>query len=240
MNQLSKKFQKSVLGFALYAIFLLFKPIPSLNACFKVKKFHIRFLNLLRYSFLLLFSSCGYHIDGEDAISVSVPYVIGDYEGELTDALTSALSQSANFRFTNGQGDWILKAKILRATNDRIGYRYDRDPKSGKLRDNVIGIENRKGITVEVQVIDAYTGKQVLGPQVIKASSDYDYTDSNSLQDLSFIDPKAGHRITSIDFSLGQLDSVGSAGEDAIYPIYKRLAQRIIDGMIASGGWDDE
>jgi len=189
--------------------------------------------------FLIFLSACGYHFDGGDPIAVSVPYVIGDFEGELTDALISALSRSASFQYAKGQGDWILKAKIIGTTNDRIGYRYDRDPKSGELRDNVMGIENRKTISVEICIEDATTGKQILGPQIVKAGSDYDYVDPNSLQDLSFIDPKAASRTTSIAFSLGQLDSVGSAGENAIYPIYHKLAQKIIDGMIASGGWDE-
>ncbi|NGX26739.1 MAG: hypothetical protein K940chlam6_00664 [Chlamydiae bacterium] len=197
-------------------------------------------MNRLLFACLLALSACGYHFDGGDPITVSVPYVIGDFEGELTGALAIALSQAAAFRYTNGQGDWTLKAKILEATNDRIGYRYDRNPVSGKLRDNVMGIENRKTISVEISIVDSITGKQILGPQIVKAGADYDYVDSNSLQDLSFIDPATGARTTSIAFSLGQLDSVGSAGENAIYPIYDRLAQRIVDGMVASGGWDDE
>jgi len=195
-----------------------------------------------RYLFALLFglSACGYHFDQESTIAVSIPYVVGDFEGELTDALIYALSNSPHFRYTNGQGDWTLKAKVVNTINDRIGYRYDRDPKSGKLRDNVMGIENRKAISVEITVVNTTTEKPILGPQILQASSDYDYVDSNSLQDLSFIDPATGVRTTSIAFSLGQLDSVGSAGEDAIYPIYRKLAQRIVEGMIASGGWDDK
>lgn len=82
-------------------------------------------------------------------------------------------------------------------------------------------------------------GKPVIGPQTIKAFADYDYVDSNSLQDLSFIDPSTGTRVTSIAFSLGQLDSVGSAGEDALHPIYRQLAQKIVEGMVASGDWTD-
>jgi len=189
---------------------------------------------------LLALSACGYRFDGGEKIAVSVPYVIGDHEGELTDSLIWALSRTANFRYAENGGDWILKAKVIDTNNDRIRYRYDRDDKSGKLRDNVIGIENRKDITVEVRVVNATTGKLILGPQKIKADADYDYVDPNSLRDLSFIDPTTGSRLTSIAFSLGQLDSVGAAGEDAIYPIYQTLAQKIVDGMLASGGGDVE
>jgi len=183
---------------------------------------------------LCLFSSCGYYFEGREKIAISVPYVQGDFEGELTDALVGAVSRSSQFRFAHGEGDWILSAKILDHSHNRIGFRYDRDDKSGKRRKNLRGTENRGTITVEVSVVNATTGKLILGPQVIESSADYDYVDQNSLLDLSFIDA-AGDRQTSIAFSLGQLDSVAAAGEDALYPTYDQLAQRIIDGLIAAG-----
>lgn len=188
---------------------------------------------------LILLASCGYRIDGKDAITVSVPYVKNDFEGELTDALVRALSRTANFRYEPSGGDWTLQVNICSQTNDRIGYRYDRDPTTGELRTNILGTENRKEITAEVCVVKTSTGELILGPQKIKASADYDYDDPNSLVDLSFINPETSRRTTSIQFSLGQLDSVGTAGEDAIYPIYRLLAQQIVDGMIASGGPED-
>jgi hypothetical protein len=196
---------------------------------------------------LLVLSGCGYRFDGGETIAVSVPYVVGDYQGELTDALVAELSKNSSFRSANGSGDWILRAKVVDTQNDRIGYRYEFERKEiakdvfvEKLKDDVIGIENRKSITVEVCIEDAYTGKVILGPQRIKADADYDYTDPNVLNDLAFTDPSTGELETSIQFSLGQLDSVGSAGENAIYPIYERLARKIVDGMIASGNWYDE
>ena len=197
-------------------------------------------MNRLAFLFLLILSACGYHFDGREKIAVSVPYVVGDQEGELTDALIWALARTPNFRYTDEEGDWVLKAKIVNTTNDRIGYQYDRDPISGKLRTNVVGTENRKAITVEVSVMNAATGKLILGPQKVKAEADYDYVDPNSLRDLSFINPVTGVRETSIAFSLGQLDSVGAAGEEAAQPIYRSLARKIIDGMIASGVTHDE
>ncbi len=197
-------------------------------------------MRTLFFCTLLFLSACGYHFDNHEKIAICVPYVVGDYEGELTDALARAISRTPNFRYASGEGDWILKAKITQVENQRIGFRYDLDPKNGKLRDNIIGTENRKEIFVEFSVISAATGKLVVGPQTIRGQADYDYVDPNSLQDVSFIDPATGTRVTSIAFSLGQLDSVGTAGEDAIYPIYDRLAQTIVDGVLATGGPDGE
>lgn len=189
---------------------------------------------------LLALSACGYRMDGGDPIAVSVPYVNGDFEGELTDALVASLSQTSNFRYAGASGgDWTLNAKVLRSTNDRIGYRYDRTPKKAEELPNVLGIENRKVIFVEVSVINTASGRQILGPQTISASADYDYIDPNVLEDITVFDPEAGLRKTTIGFSMGQLDNVGTAGENAIYPIYRKLAQTVVEGMIASGGWDE-
>lgn len=195
--------------------------------------------SLIHFFFFFL-SGCGYRYEYEAAapISVSIPYVIGDHEGKMTNALVFALSHSPCFRFTEGKGDWTLLVKVKESNNDRIGYRYDRDPLSGKLRDNVIGIENRRTLRVEVSVKDPYTGDLILGPETIQAFGDYDYVNPESLQDLSFIDPSNGKRTTSIAFSLGQLDSVGSAGEDVLSLIYQKIAKQIVEGMIASGGFD--
>ena len=97
-----------------------------------------------------------------------------------------------------------------------------------------MGTENREIITVEVKLIDTYTQEIILGPEVISASADYDYVDSNSIRDLTFIQPN-GHPTTIIDFSLGQLDSIEGAHDDAQTPIFRKLAQRIADGLINLG-----
>lgn len=194
-------------------------------------------MKALTLSLLLFLGGCGYRVEGLAPISVSVPYVVGDHEGKLTDALAWALSKAAGYQYVRSGGKWTLCVSVVDENNDRIGYRYDRQGE--QLKDNVIGIENRKDITVEVCLTDAATGELILGPQKLKAAVSYDYDDPTSPVDLSFIDPTAGSAVTSIDFSLGQLDSVAAAGEDAIEPIYRLLAQKIVDGMIASGDWGE-
>ena len=58
--------------------------------------------------------------------------------------------------------------------DDRIEYRFDRNPQTGELRDNIIRTENRRTINAVVSLIDAYTHTTVLGPQAVKADADYD------------------------------------------------------------------
>ena len=189
-----------------------------------------------RFLFLLLplLSACSYCIDGYDNhISVSVPYAIGDFEGELTNAIIWELSRSPEYSYTQDEGRWTIITKVLGTNNERIGFRYDRDDKSGERRKNIVGTENRKYMSVQVTVVNNRTGKKVLGPYIIKEEVDYDYADQNSLRDLSFVDSE-GERQTSIAFSLGQLDTVAAAGEDALYPLYQKIAKRIVEGLDAS------
>ena len=177
----------------------------------------------------MCFLPAGYRVATSDTIAIEVPYVVDDHEGKLTNALAYALSTTAQYRYVQKRGDWVLKVAVLSDKNDRIGYRYDRNPVSGKLKESIAAAENRKHITAEVKVIKASTGELVLGPQKIKVSAAYDYDDPSVLFDLAFTDPQSGATQPLIDVSLGQLDSVAAAGENAVEPIYKELAQRIIE-----------
>jgi len=191
---------------------------------------------------LLLLTSCGYRFEGGEKIAISIPYVQGEFEGELTDALAAALSNTSQFRYTRGPGDWTLKAKLLGTENDNIGYRYDQKPLKGTEQPNVIAVENRKIISVEVSVVNSTTGTLVWGPHILKADTTYDYVDPNALSDVAAFFRKDAEGdvipdsvISTMDFSLGQLDSVGAAGEDAIYPIYKEIARKVVEGLVAAG-----
>ena len=86
-------------------------------------------------------------------------------------------------------------------------------------------------MSVELKLIDAYTQDILLGPQVIKAHADYDYVDSNSIRDLTFV-THHGKPEKILDFSLGQLDSVDGAHDDSNDVVYQILAQKIVDGII--------
>jgi hypothetical protein len=66
---------------------------------------------------------------------------------------------------------------------------------------------------------------------VIKAFADYDYVDSNSIRDLTFRSGHHQHEKT-LDFSLGQLDSLDGAHQDASAPIFRLAAQKIVDGLL--------
>lgn len=190
---------------------------------------------------LLFLLGCGYHFEGSRAqgetVSISIPYIKGDREGQLNGEIAKALGSSGLFEYAQNGGELILQATIITDGDDRIGFRFDRNPTTGKRRDNIVGTENRRSISAQIALIDAQTQETVLGPQVVSAVADYDYVDSNSIRDLTFTEPN-GTPQKVLDFSLGQLDSVEGGHDDTSLLIYRLLAQKIVDGLIVKNATD--
>jgi outer membrane lipopolysaccharide assembly protein LptE/RlpB len=190
----------------------------------------------LSLSLLLLTAACGYHFEKGPDRTVSVVYALGDQEGELTDALVREFASSPGFTYVRNGGELCLEVKILGKIDDKIGFNYDRDDKSGKLRKNVVAVENRKIIRAEVTLYNSHR-ECLLGPMYVEADADYDYADQNSLRDLSLVDAGQPRR-SSVSFSLGQLDTIDGAKYDATLPAFRLLAQKIVKGILAH--YDDE
>ena len=184
---------------------------------------------------LCLLCSCGYQFEGAKpdggVTTLSIPYIKGDGAGQLNADLSRAFAASGLFECVQEGGELILRAEIVADGDDRIGYRFDRNPTTGKLRDNIVGTENRRAVTVQITLIDAYTEQTLLGPQIIHASADYDYVDQNSIRDLVF-ETTSGTPQKVLDFSLGQLDSLEGAHDDSSAVVFRVAAQKIVDGLI--------
>lgn len=183
---------------------------------------------------VLFCSSCGYHVDDDESLTtsltLSVPYFSGDKDGALTDAVIKALALSGKFNYSNHESALTLEGKILQDTCENIGYQYDRNPISGTRKNRLIPNEGRRDIMVQITVIDNFSKKIICGPFNISAYSDYDFVDSDSLQDASFVDRK-GMRDSALFFSLGQLDSMDGAMAASQAPLHRRLAIKIVEGL---------
>jgi len=184
---------------------------------------------------LLSISSCGYrfsarHTSGK--IAIAVPYVEGDQSGHLTRELIRQLSGSGHFQVVCKGEKLVLHATLLQDEQARIGFRFDRDPQSGKRLSNLVGVENRRSMTAEVSLVNTITGKTLLGPEQIQAHTDFDYINSDSPWELAFRNPE-GEKQKVINFSLGQLDSIEGAQDAATAPLFSMLAQKIVEGIIS-------
>lgn len=188
---------------------------------------------------LVLVTACGYRFDSQDedqqpvaaVHTVTVPYVKGDAEGKFTSELIRELSRSGYFACVQSGGELVLNAVIVSDNADRIGYRYDRHGPTGRLRHRLIGTENRRELVVEISLINSRTETFVVEPTKVVAQAEYDYIDPESIKELIFIN-SAGVPERTITFSLGQLDSIEGAQDDSAIPLYRHMAQRIVDGLI--------
>jgi hypothetical protein len=202
----------------------------------------MRSLLLQNLKFLLLasllafsFSSCGYHTAAsDDKTTISVPYVEGDAEGQLTAELIRQLTNSDLYTFVKKDGDFCLKVSIVGDKSDVVGFQYDQTTKQEgkkiKIERNLMPLENRRTLTAQVTLTDSSSEEVIVGPVKITASTDYDYIDVNSLDTVSFINEQ-GKREKTISFSLGQLDSIEGAQDAALTPVYRLLAQKIAQSL---------
>jgi len=175
----------------------------------------------LVYVFLLLITaSCGYNFSHYEAdlkskTPVYVPYVEGDREGILTHYLVKEITRSSLFKYSNTPNQLELKVKLLDLRDENIGFRYDRK-KWGKLTRSLIPTETRLEASAEVTFIKMNTGEILYGPTVISAEVDFDHDYYSSRNGVN-------------TFSLGQLCDIDSAMEAAQTPLYRLLAERIVD-----------
>ncbi len=182
--------------------------------------------------FFLLFTSCGYNLGRSQSLknpSITVPYVEKDVSGYFTSELIQELSYSSNLRYKYSDGDYILCVKIIDSNTSQIGYKYDRNNENIR-QNNLRATEGRQKVTARVELIDKASQSVKFGPFDISASYDFDYVDPDSLNDLSFIDA-SGNRKTVLAFSLGQLESIESAKQAALRPLYHKLAKKIVDAI---------
>lgn len=181
-----------------------------------------------------LLSSCGYHFTPTtyegDRVSISVPYIQGDPEATLNNQLTSTLARSGRFDCVQSGGDFMLQVVILSDTNSKIGYRFDRDDVTGRRRQNILGIENRRSLVTQVTLYDSHSGDVLFGPVAVTSQVDYDYVDPGSPRDLNTT--TSSGTIPTIRYSYGQLDTVEGAHDDASPPMYQGLSQKIVDSII--------
>lgn len=191
-----------------------------------MKCFSFFFIPLL-FSLVVL-TGCGYRFqNSEDQTTLSIPYVTGDQEGQLTSELIRQFSCSGDYAYVRDHGAQLLKVSLVGNDSESIGYRYDRNQSTGAVQTNLLPTEKRRTVTAEVTLLDAGTEEILVGPYLISASTDFDFTDVNSIQSLAFMTPN-GEKEKVLNYSLGQVDSVEGAQDDAVTPLYRSLAQKIV------------
>ncbi|MCK4934170.1 MAG: hypothetical protein KAR79_01145 [Simkaniaceae bacterium] len=163
-------------------------------------------------------------------MSISIPFVKGDLNGKLTEAIIHQITLSGDYRYVADGGDYVLEVDMISDRNEQIGYQYDRHPTSQKLFNRLRPSEGRKEITVGLRLLNTQTNELTLPYTIISASEAFDFVDSDSIHDVAFINKK-GVRESVLNFSLGQLDSKEGASDAASTPLYNKIGRKIANGL---------
>lgn len=173
--------------------------------------------------------SCTYHLVSDKSAAlrnVHIPYVKGDLDGRLTDAIIKEIALSPTLSTGKGNYNHILDIHIKKNKNTHVGYRYDRIESTGELINRLIPIEERKKVILEVAVLD--TDKQLIyGPFEVESHADFDFVNFDTYHDLAFVD-QYGIARSSLSYSLGQLDAIEGANQSVYDALYETLAKKIL------------
>lgn len=169
----------------------------------------------------LLLTSCGYRQEGipswDDAETISVPYMEGDPDGQITQALVYQIAASGRYAYRAEGGCLILRSRVINEYNENIGFRYEKN-KNCKVTREIVPVETRGWIVVEVELVSSQ-GQVLRGPCRMQANTEYDH-DYYTIRDRVNI------------FSLGQLTDVDSAEDAAMTPLYQNIAEKITEWLI--------
>lgn len=179
---------------------------------------------LLLVAIVLSCQACGYRIGTGDLScryrTICVPYVLGDKTGELTASLVKWIATSGAFCYKTGRAELILQVAVIDISELNVGFRYDRN-KKGKREQDIIPTETRITALAEVAVVEACSGRIVLGPARISAAVDFDH-------DYYFGSDRTN------EFSLGQLTDYDTAYDSAQTPLYNALSKKIVEYVLNS------
>lgn len=150
-------------------------------------------------------------------MTVSVPYIAGDTEGYLVDALVRHVVRRTGWRYVPSGGRLLLRVTLEPIDDENIGFAFV--PKEGGGLTQVLQPnEGRMVLGAWVEILDAYSCATLLGPIHITESVTYDFA-----LDTTNIDVHA--------FSMGQLEVHNIAQDAALCPLYDRLAEKIVDTL---------
>lgn len=192
-----------------------------------------KFLKVLLLLMMLL-SGCGYSVQGsssqQNRALVSIPLIKEDEDGLLRNCLARAISQTGKYKYTSGESTADIVIKFENEYVDTIGYEWDVNAATGVELNRLYPDEGRKSIVLLVSLCDSKTKDLLIEPFKVSAMASYDFVNPVALKDIEFTD-KQGERQTTLQFSLGQLDSEEGARSASNLTLYQDLAKKIAEGL---------
>jgi hypothetical protein len=194
-----------------------------------------RFNNKISLSLLsLILSSCGYQATSavsQNQTVISIPVIHDDEDGVLRNSLAKAISETGKFRYSSETTDNQLVVKFVNNYTDTIGYSWDINPATGAQVNRLYPGEGRKSITALVTLKSASSKDPLLEPFNVSFQAAYDYVNPVSKKQIEFKD-KIGKTHSTLQYSLGQLDSEEGARAESLHPLYQGLAKKIAETLV--------
>lgn len=164
-------------------------------------------------------SSCGYRFLNKANVPYTtyVPYIEGDMDGNLTNTLIQRMADLGYFTPISGVSDFIIQARVKSNVIDPIGFQFA--PKN--IDRNIIANENRHTIELEFSILSGKTQEKLFGSYFIKESIDYDFLDQYPCK------YSTQREESTVNFSLGQLDSREGALSSSIDPLFHKITDKM-------------
>lgn len=174
---------------------------------------------LIIFLLLIFCTGCGYRFGRGDFVekysTISIPYVEGDHDGILTGEIIHKISARGALRYVKSGGDLILTVCLADPNDENIGFTYVKN-NEGVLTNILAANEARLTLVAKISVIEACSGRTVIGPVHVVSSLTYDFEPDY-------------RRFNFHNFALGQLEVHNLAEDAAFRPVYNDLAQKIVD-----------
>lgn len=162
----------------------------------------------------------GYGAFSEHYSTISVPYVVGDLDGDLTAAIVHEVVASLGFDHSDTDGQLLLIVQLVDVADENIGFRYEQ-LHGKKYKRSIIPVETRLIAIAEVSLVDAATGCTVIPTVRLSATVDLDHEYNATYADSTVC-------------SLGQLTDSEDAFAAARIPLHRALAQKIVEYISCS------
>lgn len=180
--------------------------------------------SVLFASLSLLTGCAGYHLEGTASQTVNVPYVRGDLNGNLTDSIIRELAQSGKYTIQEYGADLELNVEVIANDIYKAGFQYDEE--GSREYNRLVTNEEQRHMTLSVTLIDAKTKEVIKGPGTVSASINYDFIDPDSDDEAA-----VRRRLSTLNFSLGQMDSVEGARSASTVPLHTLLARKLASAL---------
>ncbi|MBU6149599.1 MAG: hypothetical protein KGQ54_05335, partial [Verrucomicrobia bacterium] len=140
---------------------------------------------------------------------------------KLEEELALALQRNTGMQVVNSGGRFQVEIDVDSFRRENIGYLYDREPLSSSLINRLFPNEGRVTLGAKITIVDKHHLNRMIEHMQLLASSDYDFTNPNTLRDTQY-----GNQ-PLVEYSLGQFDSEDGAFDVASDLVQKKLARQL-------------